>query len=426
MVANKTFSRVMLKKYYVIFVLTLSMIVYFIPYIAIDYYNQFIEAYALTDSQLGSLMTYFGMTAVPGYFIGGWLADKFNPKKMVIASCVGTGLVAIAVAFVSSYEVLLVLHLLYGITGTVLNWGAYLKIIRMLGEDDEQGRLYGVSDISYGLFGLIIEYVIVALTVTYLVDHPMGFKFAILVYAGLSILFAIWIYFVVPDTKGKKIEDDEDKIRLSLILKVLKMPIAWYVGLFTMGYFIIRSSISYLNPYLTDAFGMNVALATSLIWTFRMAIPMFMSPFGGYIRDRLGGRATPVVMIGASGAFIFLIALALVPMEQALMYLVVALGFFILACTGFVSSCLYTPLTEAKVSIAYTGTIFGIASAVGYSTDLWLYNLCGTWIDNLGNDGYTNIWYLTAGGAAIMLVTGSLLWKEYKKVRNADVTEVTA
>ena len=73
-------------KYIWVAVITMSTIVYLIPYTYLDFYNPFLEAFQITDGQSGKIMTFFGLTAAPGYFIGGWLADKFNPKKLVVVS----------------------------------------------------------------------------------------------------------------------------------------------------------------------------------------------------------------------------------------------------------------------------------------------------------------------------------------------------
>jgi MFS family permease len=406
----------MLRKYLLVFLLTFSNIVYLIPYLATDFYNQFLEAYGLTDGELGMLITMYGATAVPGYFIGGWLADRFNPKTMVALSCILTAAVAVGVAFVPNYTVLLVLHLLYGVTSNMLNWGAYLKLIRMLGEDEQQGRLYGSADICYGLFSLILEYTIIALTMNYMAEHPMGFKLTEIIYAGLSTLIGILIWRFVPKIENKKLDDNEDTIRFKYIARVLKMPLTWYLSLFTLGYFITRSTMPYLNPYLTDAFGVSVAMATAIVVTFRSVSLMAFSPFGGWIRDRMG-RSTPLVMLGSIVALAGSLVMAYIPMYAAFSLPLMIVGMAVLVFNSLMTNCLYTPVSEGKVTIALTGTILGVASAIGYSSDIWLYSLCGYWLDTMSNYGYQNIWCLQAGACALMVVSGLLLYREYKKVR---------
>ena len=409
------------KKYLMVLVLTFSCITYLTPYMCYDFYNQFLDAYHLTDGQMGTLMTFFGLTAMPGYLFGGWLADKFNPKKMVVWSCFLTALVSVAVAFTSNFTVLIILYFCYGITGITMNWGAYLKIVRMLGEDDEQGRLFASTDIAYSLFTLFLTYCVLALTMTLLDKTSMGFKGALLIYAVLTVIIGIGINILIPNKSKEeldRIDSSEDRINFKLLGKVLLMPFTWYLGLFTLGYYIFRSTITYINPYLTDAFGVSVAFATAFAATVRLGMLMIMSPTGGFIRDRiLGGRATPIALIGGTGAMIFAIVMSFIPQTAGLSYAVMGVAALIMMFACFTSTCLYTPVAEGRIPIAMTGTVMGVASAIGYSSDIWLYKLCGNWLDKLGNAGYTNIWYFTACGGVMMIVMALQLNRHYRKAR---------
>ncbi|HWQ80464.1 MAG TPA: MFS transporter, partial [Anaerovoracaceae bacterium] len=396
------------RRYLMVLVLTFSSITYLTPYMCYDFYNQFLEAYQLTDGQMGTLMTFFGLTAMPGYFFGGWLADRFNPKKMVVWSCFLTALVSVAVAFTSNFNVLIILYFCYGITGITMNWGAYLKLVRMMGEDDEQGRLFASTDIAYSLFTLFLTYGVLAVTMTILDSTSMGFKGALFIYAVLTVIIGIGINTLIPTRSREeysKIDSSEDRINFRLLGKVLLMPFTWYLGLFTLGYFIFRSTITYINPYLTDVYGVDIAFATAFAATIRMVALMVMSPVGGYIRDKvLGGRATPIAITGGAGAMISVLILNLIPQAAGLSYAVMIVSTLIMVFACFSSTCLYTPVAEGRIPIAMTGTVMGVASAIGYCSDIWLYNLCGSWLDSMGNAGYANIWYFTAVGGLMMIV----------------------
>lgn len=68
------------------------------------------------------------------------------------------------------------------------------------------------------------------------------------------------------------------------------------------------------------------------------------------------------------------------------------------------------------------GTVLGIASALGYSTDAWIYNVCGGWVDRYGNDAYNLIFILQAVGAVVMIVSGLLLARLYKKAQAKEAS----
>lgn len=413
MEANR--GRSLKKIYLIVFITAFSNIVYIIPYLSLNFYTQFLEAYNLTDGQMGFMMSFFGMTAIPGYLIGGWIADIFNPKKLVILSCVATGVVAIGVALSPSYGLLLVLYGFYGITSTCLHWGAYLKVIRTLGNQDEQGRLYGVANTGYQMFSLFLQYVILAVLVNLMNSSGFGFRGGVLVYAAISIVIGLLILKVVPNSGKEKYEKDTG-VKLSLIGKALKMPMTWYLGIFTLSYFIILMSLPYVNPYLSSSFGISVAFATVFAVTARTGSIIVMAPVGGFIRDKvLKGKSTRLVLGCAVLSMIFAAVMTFLPRVAvyAIPMMIVAVLAYLM--TGTLATTLYTPLSEAKVPIAYTGTILGIASAIGYSSDAWLYNLCGQWIDNYGEVGYRYIWGLSIFAGFMMLVTGVLMWRCYRK-----------
>lgn len=81
---------------------------------------------------------------------------------------------------------------------------------------------------------------------------------------------------------------------------------------------------------------------------------------------------------------------------------------------GTSRSGMYTPIPEAKMPMNITGTAMGICSAIGYSSDLWLYTLCGNWLDKYGSAGYNYIWILTIG-AMILVIFCSFLLHIYEK-----------
>ena len=61
-------------RYVLIALLSLSTLCYTYPYLSSTFYNQFMEAFQLSNAQIGHLLTLFSLTATPGYLFGGLLA----------------------------------------------------------------------------------------------------------------------------------------------------------------------------------------------------------------------------------------------------------------------------------------------------------------------------------------------------------------
>lgn len=403
----------MKRKIFLVFLVTFSSIVLLIPYLAYDFYNQFLTAYGVTDTQMGLLLTAYAASAVPSYFFGGWIADIFNPKKLVIASCVLTGLVSFAVAVCSSFGMLVLLFFCFGITAITLNWSAYLKIVKMLGEDDEQGRLFSMTDIAYSILSLVLQYIVLAIITYALADDPNGFKVAYIIYGSLSLLIGIVIYFLLPNMEYKK-ETKGIKEDLRLMGHAAKLPITWYLAIFTLGYFLIRSVAPYINPYLTDVFGQSVPLAQAFTTTIRTGVLMIFSPIGGMLRDRMGKSASKLITRFSVGCIALSIVLMFLPQGKEYALWVMAAAILLLMFNALMSNYLYTLVTTAGVPIVYVGSVYGIASAIGYSSDLWLGTVCGSWLDAMGNEGYRYIWLLGAVGGLMMLLMGIAISKKYK------------
>ena len=263
------------KKYLLVFLVTFSSIVYLIPYLAYDFYNQFKDAFHVSDGQLGWLLTAFGAAAIPGYLIGGWIADIFDAKKLVVWSCYLTAIVSVAVCFCNSFAMLIVLFFCFGITSITMNWSAYLKIIKVLGEDGEQGKLFGATDVAYTIFSLALEYTIIAITAKYFVQMEGGFRYAYIIYAVLTVIIGIGIQLALPKYEYKPEFLGSTKEKLSLMGKAARLPVTWCLGIFTLGYFLIRSIAPYVNPYLTDIGGHSVEFAqiyTVTVRTFTLMI----------------------------------------------------------------------------------------------------------------------------------------------------------
>ncbi|MEM7282801.1 MAG: MFS transporter, partial [Pseudomonadota bacterium] len=104
--------------------------VFLLPFLQEVYYIPLATAMDLSNTQVGSLMSAFGLTAMLSYFPGGWLADRMSPRKLITASLLTTGALGVYFATFPSYQISLIIHAGWGITITLLFWSAMIRVTR--------------------------------------------------------------------------------------------------------------------------------------------------------------------------------------------------------------------------------------------------------------------------------------------------------
>ena len=70
-------------------------VVYMIPFIQYTLYDPMLNALQCSNTQLGFLLSIYGLGNVFGAPIGGWLADKFDYKKITLWSVILNGVISI-------------------------------------------------------------------------------------------------------------------------------------------------------------------------------------------------------------------------------------------------------------------------------------------------------------------------------------------
>ena len=67
-------------------------IIFMLPFLREVYYIPMQEAFGYNNTQMGVLMSVFGAVSLLTYFPGGWIADRFSPRKLMASALLATGL----------------------------------------------------------------------------------------------------------------------------------------------------------------------------------------------------------------------------------------------------------------------------------------------------------------------------------------------
>lgn len=363
--------------------------IYELPYLRYYYYDALQAALELNHTQYGTLMTAYGVTAMICYFPGGWLADKFSCKKLIVFALFATAALGFYFSTFPSYIISLLIHILWGITTSLIFWAAMLKATRMSGGSEIQGKLFGILEGGRGLLPMIWGMAILTLF-NYLGGEIAGIRGAILAYSGFTLLAGFLILFFF---KERKVEDESDASTEKGNLKeellyVLKLPGLWLLAVMIFACYTLYCTQSYITPYFTEMFGAGASLAAliALIRTYFIAI--FGGPIAGIWADKIGSTVK-VLRIGLLVASISVLAYLIIPARESFLWLA-TIAMVVLAFSVFLTRGVYfAAIDELAIPLKYTGAAIGLASFIGFIPEAFVYTLVGHWLDSYpGITGY--------------------------------------
>lgn len=361
-------------------------------------YDPMIEALDISNAKLGFLMTIFGLGNIFGAPIGGWLADKFNYKKIYVYSLALTGIISFVFAFSMTYSVAIISWAFLAISGLLMNYPAHIKILRMIVDEENQGKIFGFNEGAVGIASIVLNSLFIAVFSKF-VEATTGLKVVIIVMGVFAIIGAVLSYIFIPDPDSEAVkemqkninkkegyDDSDSKITFKDFFLVIKSPATWMIGIGLFTVYSLYVTMSYFTPYFSAAFGIS-AVATGFLAVVRTyVIRVCGAPIGGIIADKMKS-VSKVMFMTYIIAIIALLGFIFLPKETPLfiivfMTLIVAL--FIYMSRGVY----YAVSSELHVPRKIAATTIGVAAMVGFSPDLFQYTLFGHWIDTQGLVGY--------------------------------------
>lgn len=409
----------MLKKYWLTFFATLTNACFMVAQFSQMFYVQFMEIFKLTHTQLGILEGLGSIGGFVGGLIGGLLADRFSPRKLTALGCFVTAAAAVAESFTHSYFLLIVIYFALSFSSNVLLMTPYFKLLKLLGTDEEQGKIMTFSETAFAIVTLAINYGFLGAI------EAMGLSFqaSLRVVAAVCLLIGvgIWAFFRAPGLSAEeeriahikeqaKMQKEEHSAAPSgafaEFLAVLKCPVLYLniIATMTMTFF-NQVIFVYMNPFLVNILALAAGTASLYTITFKNVLRIVVSPFGGIIRDKLND-STAVLKIGSLVLAAVMVVLALAGGSSLALYLVLVVlaGVCIFSVTGLQ----YTLIADAKLPAKYAGRIFGITFSLNSLTTLFRGTVCGKILDQKGYvAGFNTVFWI--GFAACLLCAASAI-----------------
>lgn len=408
--------------------LTCSIGAYAIMYVLFcraSFYDAFVTAMGVTDTQFGVCYAVYGWIAVVGYLIGGFVADRVAPRWLMFISFLVTGICNFALGLWPSYPVLLVLYAIMGISTTITFWDTMLKCVRLFGKSiGEESRSFTWYQFARGMGEMFIATAIVIAFTQFvnkgIMDIVGGLRFVLWFYAGMLFVFAIISLFVFDSGKedekdnsvGERIMSDESVLKQTK--RLLKDPDLWLAIAIAFGGYNIGSCI---GTYLGDIAGMFGASVTTvaLIGTMNE----WLKPVGAVIANFVTKKKGNTWILEAC-TWIYLVIIVgflVIPKEPAYLPAYLALLAVEIILTGAFRSQKYAQAREAGISLQDTGNAYGIISTIIYSADAFMPVFIGIWLDQLGEVAAYNRLFYVLLACGVMTLVASVIFRRRNKDR---------
>ena len=428
--ANNLKKTSTVQKYTVLALMVVSLCtIYVLPYLRYSYFTPLQEAMGLLDdaTSYGNLVSIYGIMNILFYLPGGIIADKFDPKKLLVFSMVASGALGLWMSAWPSYPMLMLIHALWAVTTVLTFWSSSIKVVNMLSSAEEQGRMFGLLEGGRGLVGLGVNAAFLGMFAYFSSQADGDVKGITIVVIGVSILMildGVALAFLLPKTDNTVATNAGIGDSLKAMLKSFTLPITWALAGIIFACSAIGAAASYYAPYL-QGIGMTVVLASTFAVLRGSITTIVAAPLAGLTSKKVG-RSSLIMLWACIGLVVVAMSLRLIPPSPAVMFFLMVIMIFSTFFHASNRAVYWAIIDEGGTPKNMVGSVVGVASLVGYLPDAFIHTLFGSYLDN--NDpvaAFNKIFTFCIGCAVLGLVSSFLAEHVIKKYRakGAEVAE---
>lgn len=408
------------KNLFTLIVITISgAMIYGLPYFRLYFYDAYLSTYNLTNTQMGTFGSMFGIFGMISYLFGGVVADIVSPRKLMSVSLILTGIGGFLHLLHPNYTMLLAIYAMWGFTSLFAFWPSLLKSLRGIANENEQSKAYGFMDGGRGIVYAIDGALIVAIFAYFskATGEAAGLNGVIVYYSVIAIVLGILVFKLLKDDKtafeGEKAAKQE-KFSLAQLVEVVKMPALWILSAILCCTYVMNIAFYYFTPYATSRFGM--AAAAGAIVTIAAQYVRPVAAFGGGILADKIGRSKVMYVTFSLMAICTLLMVVMSNMSSAV-FIALCILIYLGMYGGY--SLVFSMMEEGGIPTRVAGTAIGLVCTLGYLPEVIVPFCSGKILDKFGDGGYP---YMFIAITVIMVIGIVMLtiWDRYlKKIRSS-------
>ena len=341
----------------------------------------------MTNFQLGSLFSTYGIVALISYLYGGVIADRYSPGKLMAIALFSTAIGGFVMATFPSFLVLQILYAYWGFTTVFLFWGAMIKATRLWGGGKNQGKAFGFLDggrgvvaASMGSIGVFIFSIFLKteINLASVVEKQEAFRYVILFSSFTVIIIGALVLYFMDNEQKHQVKKNSSIISIKNIKSVLKIKSVWLMMMIIMS--------AYVGYKLTDIYSLyasEVMLYNQIEAAEIGALQLYLRPLVCLVIGLLADKTSSIRWI-IIGFFIMLIGALLFTsgIITSSMNIIFSLSLIITAVGTYAIRALYFAVfNEGRIPLKLTGTAVGIISIIGYTPDIFATPIIGYLLD---------------------------------------------
>ncbi len=387
-----------------------------------------LEAFDLSNTQLGDMFAAYGITAMISYLVGGPFADRYSARSLIAGSLVLTAIGGLYMATFPGVWQMSALYGYWGITTVFLFWAALIKATRDWGGSTSQGTAFGILDGGRGLAAAVFGALAVGILALYLpteaalvtdVARKAGLRNIILYYSAITLVAAGIVWILVPTSETTA---GEHKSPFANVPAVIRRPLIWTQAAIIICAYCGYKGLDNYGLYAVQVLGMNEIDAARLA-TYGAYIRPVACVIAGLLADRFDSARSIAVLF-----FMLMISYALLAgttPAAATLNIIYANLFVTFFAVYALRGIYYALLEETRTPKHLTGTSVAVIAFVGYTPEIFFGPITGRILDaSPGVQGHLNFFaFLAAIAVAGILVTAILIWlKRNQRLRQAILT----
>ncbi|EFB9711352.1 TPA: MFS transporter [Escherichia coli] len=372
--------------------------------------------WGLTNTQIGFGFTVYAAVQTIGLFSSLYIADRFSKKILLPAGLIGVGLCGAYLTTLPPFSGYLIAFGAMAFFGEVVYWPVLLKAVRLLGNRDEQGRMFGFLEAGRGVVDVLIASGALFVFVQF-GEGKAGMQAGLVYYTLITIIVGIITYFIV-DADDRTIPQNDEDVNKQIfkgIKNVVKSPNLWLASFCIFFVYSAYCGLTYFIPFLKDIYALPVALVGAYGIINQYGLKMVGGPVGGYLADKISHSPAIYLkwtfLISAVAMLLFI----QLPHDSMNVYLgmTATLGFGAIIFSQ--RAIFFAPMDEIGTPREFAGSAMAFGCIIGYMPSMFAYTLYGSLLDNFsGIQGYNYVFSVMVAFSLLGFICATLLTRRMK------------